>query len=66
MWSRYLKSNISHTKDFHEAIANTRNNLHEELGLMFHLNAWKTKAEIRIKKEWTPRLRPPYVNSRHR
>jgi hypothetical protein len=66
MWTTSLKGTIKHTKDFHEAIVNTRNDLHEQLNLMFHLEAWKTKAEIRIKKEWKPRPRPFYKNSRYR
>lgn len=35
-------------KDFHKAIANTTNNLHKELDLMFQVEAETTKAEIRI------------------
>jgi gas vesicle protein len=35
MWTGSLKSDITDTKkDFHEAIANTRNDLHDKLSLM--------------------------------
>jgi hypothetical protein len=43
--------NIKNIKNFHEAIVNTRNDLYEELDLMFHLEAWTTKAEIRTKNK---------------
>jgi hypothetical protein len=36
--TRSLKGDIMGTnKDYHEAIVNSRNNLHKELGLMFQL-----------------------------
>jgi hypothetical protein len=51
-WTRSLKGNIMDTnKDFHEDIVNARNNLHEELGLMFQVDTQTTKAEIRIDQE---------------
>jgi hypothetical protein len=46
-WTGSLKSAITNTeKDFHEAIANTRIDLHEEDGLMFQIEAKTTKALI--------------------
>jgi hypothetical protein len=52
-WTRSLKGDIMDTnKDFfHEATVNTRNNLHEELGLMFQVEVQTTKAEIRVNQE---------------
>jgi hypothetical protein len=45
MWPGSLKIDITNTKkDFHEAIANMRNDLHEELGLMIHVKVQTTKA----------------------
>jgi hypothetical protein len=38
-------------KDFHKAIANIRNNLHKQLGLMLQVEAQTMKAEIRINQE---------------
>jgi hypothetical protein len=35
-------------KYFHEAITNTKNNLLEELGLMFQVEAQTTKALIEV------------------
>jgi hypothetical protein len=51
MWTGSLKDDITDAKDFHEAITNTRNDLHEELGLMLQVEAHITKAEIRINQE---------------
>jgi hypothetical protein len=51
-WTRSLKGDITDTKkDFHEATANTWNNLHEELNLMLHVKAQTVEAEIRISQE---------------
>jgi methyl-accepting chemotaxis protein len=44
--TRSLKDDITSTKDCHEVIANTRKGLHKELGLMFQVEAQKTKALI--------------------
>jgi hypothetical protein len=50
-WTGSLGGDIMDTKDFHEATSNTRNNLHEELDLMFQVKAQAIKAEIRISEE---------------
>jgi hypothetical protein len=43
-----LKDDITNTeKDCHQVIANTRKDLNEELGLMFHVEAQTTKALIK-------------------
>jgi hypothetical protein len=45
MWTWSLNNEImDKKKDFHKAIANTRNDLHEELGLMIHGKAQMTKT----------------------
>jgi hypothetical protein len=44
-WTGSLKDDITDTKkDFHETIANTRNYLHEELGLVLQVETQTTKA----------------------
>jgi hypothetical protein len=50
-WARCLGGDRTETKDFHEATANVRNDLHKELNLMFQVKAQAVKAEIRISKE---------------
>jgi hypothetical protein len=42
--TRRLKGEVTDTKDCHEVLANTRKDLHEELGLMLQVEAQKTKA----------------------
>jgi uncharacterized membrane protein len=52
MYMRSPMDNMTQTKkDFHAAIVNTRNNLHEELSLMLHVKAQTMKAERRIDQE---------------
>jgi hypothetical protein len=46
-WTRSLNDNITDAKNFHEAIANMRNDHHEELGLMLQVQAQATKALIK-------------------
>jgi hypothetical protein len=48
-WTMTLKGNITDTKDIHEAIANTRNDFHEEL--MLQVEAHKMKVEIKTNQE---------------
>jgi cell pole-organizing protein PopZ len=43
-WTGYLKDNITDTNDCYEAIADTRKDIHEELGLMFRVEAQTSKA----------------------
>jgi hypothetical protein len=44
-WTGSLKDDITNTKkDFHEAIASMRNDLHEELSLMIHIEAQTMEA----------------------
>jgi hypothetical protein len=45
-WTRSLKGDIMDTrKDFHKAIENTRNDLHEGLDIMFQVEVQTRKAE---------------------
>jgi hypothetical protein len=42
---------IMRAKSFQETLADTGNDIHKELGLMFQVEAQKVKAEIRINQE---------------
>jgi hypothetical protein len=58
-WTRSLKDDIADTKnDCHEAIGNMRKELHEELGLMFQVEARTTKAITEAARcEFQPHLK---------
>jgi ribosomal protein L23 len=52
MWTGILKGDISdRKKNFHKDIKNTRNDLHEELDLMFQVEVEAIKTEIRINQK---------------
>jgi transcriptional regulatory protein LevR len=59
MWTGSLKGDITEVKkDFYEAIANTRKDFQEELGLMLQVDTQTTKALIEaIRREFQAQLK---------